>query len=211
MLPGPNYIYRCPLCDTLYSKYSLMSGNTFGADFYSDGRFFARMLPEFPIITKCLGCTTIFWLDKTNEIGSYYWGEKINTEWEEAFNADFLTLNDYFLALEFHLPRTIEEEIYIRKRIWWEMNDRIRFKEELPAYENENQLWSDNIHKLISLLNSSDDNEKIIIAELHRNLGNFDTCKKILDSIANPEYDLLKKAMTKACKTKNKKVFQLKK
>lgn len=211
MLPGPNFIYQCPLCDTLVSKSSLMSGNTFGAEFFSDGRYFARMMPEFPRITKCIGCTTMFWLDKTNEIGSYNWGEEINKEWEEAFNVDFLTLNDYFLALEFHLPRTIEEEIYIRKRIWWGMNDRIRFKEELPAYENENQLWSDNIHKLISLLNSSDDDEKIIITELHRNLGNFDTSIEMLKSIKHPKYDWLKNAITKACKSKNKKVFQLKK
>jgi hypothetical protein len=188
-----------------------MSGNTSGADFFSDGHYFARMLPEFPIITKCIGCTTIFWLDETNEIGSYYWGEKINMEWEEAFVAEFMSLDDYFRALELRLPRTIEEEIYIRKRIWWEMNDRIRFKDELPAYENENQLWSDNINKLISLLNGSDDSEKIILAELLRNLGNFEACQKTLDSIANPEYDWLKIAMTKACKTKNKKVFQLKK
>jgi hypothetical protein len=47
-----------------------MSGNTFGAKVFSDMKRVAPMLPEFPRITICPKCNTIFWLSKAEEVGT---------------------------------------------------------------------------------------------------------------------------------------------
>ena len=59
MLPGPNYIYKCPSCGNFIKIGSLISGNTYGAKLYSDGKRVAPMMPEFPDLTKCKKCNAI--------------------------------------------------------------------------------------------------------------------------------------------------------
>jgi hypothetical protein len=187
-----------------------MSGNTIGADFYSDGSFFAPMMPVFPQITICHDCDTIFWLNETNETGMWHWGEKTNPAWENAVYARFLSIEEYFSALEMNLANNKADEFYIRQQIWWGFNNAHRYKNESNTDASENILWTVNIHKLLGLLDSSNNNDLIMKAELHRNLGNFDTCLQVLDSIVNPEVEWLKNIMIKACKAKNRKVIQLK-
>ena len=126
MEPGPNYIYKCPNCGNLLTNESLMSGNTFGAKIFSDGKRVAPMLPEFPDLTKCRKCNTIFWLSKLEEVGTYQWGYKKSPNWEKADKAKFLNIKDYFKALNDGIAENREEELYIRNRIWWAYNDRTR-------------------------------------------------------------------------------------
>ena len=131
MLPGPNYVYKCPKCENLISKGSLASGNTIGAKLYSDGKTIAPMLPQFPNLTKCKKCNHIFWLSKNKEIGCYNDFEEKLLEWRNADVAEFLTIDEYFSALELNIAENISEERYIRQRIWWAYNDRVRNGDEL--------------------------------------------------------------------------------
>ena len=71
MKPGPDYIYKCPVCGKLVKRGSLMSGNTFGAKLYSDGKNDAPMLPDFPNLSKCAKCDTIFNLRELKEVGAF--------------------------------------------------------------------------------------------------------------------------------------------
>ncbi len=100
MLPGPNYVYKCPRCGNLLTVGSILSGNTIGAKIYSDGKRIAPMLPDFPDLTKCKKCETIFWLNILRKIGRYEWGDKMNSKWAKADDADFLDIEDYFRALD---------------------------------------------------------------------------------------------------------------
>lgn len=120
MLPGPTYIYQCPNCINLLRIGSLMSGNTFGAERYSDGKMIAPMLPEYPEITKCSKCNTIFWLDKAQKVGEILWNERseIFEEWGNSEAAKFLTTHDYFKALEgkvYDAKDTLMAEKHFRK------------------------------------------------------------------------------------------------
>ena len=75
---GPNLYYKCPKCGKTSFNGSLLSGNTSGAKFFSDGKTIAPMLPEFPAIIKCKNCKTFYWLNDENQInesdifGDYY-------------------------------------------------------------------------------------------------------------------------------------------
>ena len=209
MLPGPDYIYRCTNCSQLISRGSLASGNTFGATFYSDGKMIAPMLPDFPEITKCPGCETIFWLEKTELIEEMDPWESENPEWDRAEPARFLTIKDYCTALEKGLYDSVEEELYLRKKMWWAYNDRIRRYKSLFASQKDEPGWKNNILRLIELLNPENQDEKIMTAELYRNLGEFQKCMEILYSISDPEMDWLIEAFKIKCEGKNTKVFQL--
>lgn len=209
MLPGPNYIYQCPNCGNLLKKGSLISGNTFGAEIFSDGKRIAPMLPDFPNLTKCKKCDTIFWLSKLKEIGTYEWGDKKNPEWQKADQAEFLEIEDYFNAIINGIAENKNEELYIRQRIWWAYNDRVRNGKNLFGDENDEIKWRENCIKLISLLNQSDLNQRIMIAELKRNLGDFGGCLEIVKNIDNDKLNWLKDIFISECEKGNKWVIKL--
>jgi hypothetical protein len=209
MLPGPNYVYKCPNCGNLLTTGSLMSGNTFDAKIFSDGKRIAPMLPEFPNLTKCKKCDTFFWLSKLKEIGTYKRGDKKSSDWEMADKADFLDIEDYFKALNDNFAENRQEELFIRIRIWWAYNDRKRDGRNQFIDENDEIKWRENCNKLISLFDQSDLNQKIMVAEIHRNLGDFENCITIIQSVDNENLNWLKEKFINECKRKNKWVLEL--
>jgi len=209
MLPGPNYIYKCPNCDNILRKGSLMSGNTFGEKIFSDGKRIAPMLPEFPNLTKCKKCNTIFWLSKLKEIGTFEWGDNINSEWQNADEAEFLEIDDYYKVISSGIAENLQEELLIRQLIWWAYNDKIREGQEIFNDESDEVSWTKNIKKLKTLLDQSDISQKIMIAEINRNLGDFENCISIIQSIDNDEINWLKEKFINECKRENKWVIEL--
>jgi hypothetical protein len=208
MLPGPNYVYKCPTCSILIKNRSLMSGNTVGAEWYSDGKQIAPMLPEFPNLTKCEKCNSIFWLHKLKEIGTFDWGDNDNPYWQNADEAEFLTIDDYFKAIDLAVAENEDEEFFIRQRIWWEFNDRLRNGTKIFVNENDESLYRGNCFALLYMLDIENDNHKITIAEIHRNLGNFEKSRVIIDSIDIPELDWLKYEFQTQIEKRNTFVFK---
>lgn len=207
---GPNYIYKCPNCGSLLIRETLLSGNTIRAKVYSDGKTIAPMLPEFPDLTKCEKCDHIFWLSKLNKIGSIELDDLIkNPEWQNTEFAQFLGIDDYFKALESGVAENEEEVLFIRQQIWHAYNDRVRWGENLFVDENDEIKWKENCYTLISLLDQSDLNASIMIAELKRNLGDFDSCLDILNKIDHEKYKWIKDILVRECALKNKNVIPL--
>ncbi len=216
MLPGPYYIYKCPNCDNLLRKSSLMSGNTLGLQIFSDGKNIRPMLPEFPDLTKCKKCNTIFQLSKLKHIGTYeWWDDKIKSRWKNADQVDFLDIEDYFRVLNEGFAKDIKE-VFIRKQIWWAYNDRIRYcsktEDNVTPFVDANDeiRWRENCNKLIPLLSLYDLDERIMIAELKRNLGDFEACIYIIEQIWDYELNWLKDIFINECKKGNRWVVQLK-
>jgi len=275
----------------------MFSGNTFGAKQYSDGRMFAPMMSEYPRIIECPECGNIYWLKDEYEVSGYIPLKKhpliSQEEYEEKeyfarrnLDANFLNPHLYNEALTSKVYQTREEEIFLRIRFWWCVNDKIRavldgnpfnneedirkivirkVKEEFRSgqyicdymkdfferiekevkeisaletsylkkrkgarsrnyYEETNCV--DNMINLISMLtednrelSKSENNEEnayeienniFMIAELHRNLGNFEECKNILKNITNPDSLWLKELFKEECVKENKLVFLIK-
>jgi tetratricopeptide (TPR) repeat protein len=197
MLPCPDFIYQCPHCGNYLKRGSLMSGNTFGAKLYSDGKQVAPMLPDFPNLTKCKKCNTIFWLSDLKEVGECDWyseNKEVSLEWKSADNAEFLEIKDLCRALEIEENQSAEKNIRIW--IWWAFNDRVREGGgKLFLEETEKDLWEKNCRTLLNLLNVDDFNEKIMIADLYRNLGEFEKCISIIDSIEEKNMNWIKDLM----------------
>jgi len=91
------------------------------------------MLPEYPNLTICKKCNYIFWLNRINEIGQYYYYGVENTklEWVNSDQAEFLTVAEYFQALDVDLAENDIDELFIRQRIWWLFNDRVNIPDKL--------------------------------------------------------------------------------
>jgi len=220
MTPGPDSIYACPNCRNFLKRGSLMSGNTFGAISYSDGKRVTSMLPEFPVITICPECQNIFWIkndDKVGEIqGRLYMAEKneeVNKEWLDAETVRFLSTDEYFRVLDFKLysDSDIEEERYIRLNIWWGFNDRIRENINLQFFRSEEEKirWKANVKRLLNILDDNDTNDRLMKAELFRNLGFFTLCLDTLNEIEDENVNWVKTAMERECEKSNMYVVEI--
>lgn len=209
MTLGDQYVYKCPTCGNLLFNNSLMSGNLYGAKFYSDGKMNAPMLREFPNLTKCQKCNTFLWLSKMDAIDSVNYGLLKKTKWKDAEPVQFLDVDDLFKVLESSLIENKQDEKSVRIRIWRTFNDRMRDNPTYHFDEADEQRWISNINKLIPLLNSSDDGQAIILAELHRNLGEFERCTEILNTITDKEYNHDIKTIRLNCLFENRWVVQI--
>lgn len=209
MRPGPDSIYECPNCSCLISRGSLASGNTIGVKHYSDGKRIAPMLPEFPSITKCVQCDTILWLLKLKPLGTYEYGDEDNESWKLAPKAAFLSIADYFRVLEKGLTESEGEELFVRHLIWWAYNDRTRNEQTIFTDAQDEARWRENILRLLEMLDPAVLEFKLKIADINRNLGNFEECQRIIKEIDHENVNWVKDYFLKACIVKNKLVLEL--
>jgi hypothetical protein len=211
MIPGPSYVYQCPQCQNLLTRDSLASGNTFHSTWYSDGKLIAPMLPDFPNLTKCKKCNHLFWLNKLKEIGTFYFGDNGMLDWQNADEAEFLSLDDYFRAIELGVTEDKGEEGFVRQQIWWSFNDRVREHRNIFNDEAEESLYITNCMAFIELLNSANENEKMLIAEVYRNMGNFAKCLELINNIRDNELNWIVVKLRSECEKKNRWVILLEK
>ncbi|MDN5350204.1 MAG: hypothetical protein PWQ54_1600 [Bacteroidales bacterium] len=211
MLPGPTLLYACPKCGQKIANESLMSGNTFGARYFSDGKRIAPMLPEFPDLIRCQSCGFFFFLHEQEPVDELYrFDDQFDFDLSEIDQAQAPGLDDLVLALREEVARKKENEIAIRMDIWRAFNDRSRNGKSMFLNENDKVLYHRNCEVLIALIEPKEDHFKVTLAELNRNLGLFDTCLKLINSLEDQRWNNLKKQFTMACEQGETKVFELK-
>lgn len=202
MLPAPPKIMCCPKCEQRFLQHELMSGNTFGASFYSDGKMEAPMLPEFPQFSRCPSCGTFFWVNDLKCQGVTNFGDCSYPDIEE------LTIAEIALFLECGPVRKPDEELFVRVKLWHAFGDRVRMGSGDKMFESpeEQALWEGNLRRILEL----HPEEKLLIAEIHRQLGEFDEAIQILDEVlAEKKESLTIAAEMKAhCERKNRQVFR---
>lgn len=228
MIPGIDHVYKCPNCGSLIARKSIVSGNTFGAKVYSDGKRIAPMLPDFPNLTKCVKCNTFLWLSKLKDLirmehrssllkkldklGKRLGFSRSKNQdygyWNNEVYAEFLSIEDGFKAISLNFARDDQERKHIREHIWQSYNDRKRDGIAMFDDENDRKRWENNCKELLSLLDLAASTEKIMIAEIHRNLGRFEDCKTIIQSL-DSEFDWLKEKLIAECNDSNPWVVQL--
>ena len=194
-------IYKCPQCGELTGSHQLISTNTLGARIYSDGYTSGVMYDESPAITKCGKCSTIYWLEK-NIIGEYNMYTTKNPEWQKATDPEELEGDDLFMAVKDKVYTTKEEELYLRYQLWVNLN-----RQELN--KGEQKIYESNCKKLIKLYNMENIDEKLRIAELYRNIGNFAECVNILKTVKNKDYSRTKKLLLEESKKENRETIRL--
>lgn len=67
MMPGETIYRECPSCDGLLIERTLLSGNTIGARYWTDGKMDAPMMPQYPALVRCAHCQKLLWLPEARE------------------------------------------------------------------------------------------------------------------------------------------------
>lgn len=100
-----------------------------------------------------------------------------------------------------------DDELYIRLTIWREYNGLFRHRffdsENISHPILDSQDYKDNCCRLLNLLNKEDDDERLIMAELNRNLGNFTECLDLIQKLQRRK-DPIKRIFTLECERGNR-------
>lgn len=174
--PGPDIIRECSKCKTKLEQHTTMSGNTFGAHFWTDGRMVAPMLPDRPWLIKCPKCQSLLWIDELEKLGEQGSWEK-DKKWTDTVDPDLPLEEDYLCILQDN-RLSDKKKLYAHRRAWWLANDAHRSSKVKTVAFSESQKV--NLQKLAALLNEENPDQRIMKAEVFRELGQFDDCIKLL-------------------------------
>lgn len=196
MLPGPIRLYRCTNCQGLFSRRTLSSGNTLGAQYRSDGQMKARMLPQTPPLVVCPHCEALFCMagaEHAIEYRNYFpgWGfmgeptpeALASKKAQEALAEQYRDVPRYELATRSQCIQYVQSHDIsahpgqLRLYAWHRVNDERMDSgpEELEADEKANLL------ALLDLLTSDSDSQILLRAEILRELGRFEEAAQLLD------------------------------
>lgn len=192
-----SYVYelkKCVSCQNEYLTSSLRSGNNFGSQYYTDG-FVSGSMFEEAYITRCPRCNTFYWKSSLPTIELISERERINNKY--GWSEDFSTFNlNYETLLANPIWTNLEQEQYIRVRAWWAHNHQYReeFQSKNPLDQvflkndslnsTEFQISSEqkkNLMRVIELLDLQLEENRLMMAEIYRELGDFDKSKSLLD------------------------------
>lgn len=175
--PGPIIIRECPKCKAYLEQPTTMSGNTFGARFWTDGKMVAPMLPDRPWLVKCPRCGSLFWIDEANEIRRQNPWDK-GKEWLIAAEPVLPSRSEVLALLaDGNLPE--KKEFYARRLAWWMANDTVR--ENVSAAVNLLPEDEKNLRAFVALLDEKAPDQRIMKAEGLRELGEFQDCIRLLE------------------------------
>ena len=174
MIPGKPRILVCPFCGKEKEIMSLVSGNTFRVELWSDNKQIAPMLPEISYVQKCPRC------------GKYYIKGRQKEKYAKdgySFEKGLLTypeMKEAFTQLSEEGFMNEKEEINVRMMLHHAYNDYYyRTEEKKVISEEDKALFRDNGIWLINNLIT----DSVMKAEFYREIGEIDTARDILDSI----------------------------
>ena len=186
MMPGNPRILVCPFCGKEKEIMSLISGNTFGAELWSDNKQIAPMLPKISYVQKCPHC------------GKYYITGRQEVKYAKdgySFEKGLLTypeMKQAFAQISEEGFLNEKEEINVRMMLHHAYNDYYyRTDEKKVISEEDKTLFHENGLWLINNLIT----DSVMKAEFYREIGEIDTAKSILDSIT-VEDEFLKRIVT---------------
>ena len=185
-MPGNPRILVCPFCGKEKEIMSLISGNTFGAELWSDNKQIAPMLPEISYVQKCPHC------------GKYYITGRQEVKYAKdgySFEKGLLTypeMKEAFTQLSEEGFLNEKEEINVRMMLHHAYNDYYyRTDEKKVISEEDKTLFHENGLWLINNLIT----DSVMKAEFYREIGEIDSAKSNLDSIT-VEDEFLKRIVT---------------
>lgn len=211
-------IKACPHCNQLLKNRIIISYNTYGSVPFSDGHLGGVIINTTSII-KCAynNCTQLFNVKDAKIIGEI--SEKENPdliphEWKTALPLYTNTINitDLQVSLTTDFVNNKNNEINVRTLLLRLYNDKLREDRNTSLSIDEKEFFAKNIAQLLELLNDEKTpSGKIFLAELHREIGNFDLCTNILTSITdgNETEKTIKEKIYSQAKVKDDRVFKI--
>lgn len=184
MLPGPPIYKQCPHCAKCFMEFSLMSGNTFGAILWSDGKLDAPMLPTTPLLVVCPFCQGLVWCNEVPEIEDPMASFELFLLTSEAKEYDEPTIDQYAHFLATH-TLDADKARYVCIQLWWMHNDvRRKADQRIPLRADEYT----NLEQLIHLFDEKDTEQRLMKAEVLRQLSRFAEADALLKQVNDRAY-----------------------
>lgn len=220
MVPGPDEIVACPHCGRLTKCMTLLSGNTFDESLWSDGKRVAPMLPQPPVVVKCRHCAKCHWLTNAKRVGSIdrcdiesgIEEREIEPSWLHAEEVEEPSEEEYYQILDAGFATDVDQEKRIRILAWWRRNDPYREAafaeaEKVPSMSAG---CKKNLEALGNLLRETAEDDRIMKAEVMRELGRFDSAKALLTLVRSEEFQSITHQIRSLCVCKDATVRELK-
>lgn len=169
MTHGLNRILKIRLFGKPVKVATTNSGNTCGARYWTDGKMEAPMWPDNPLLRVHPGTGEIFWIDQCRNVGWERPGERRGKYARIPFAKD-PGLDDYRRALNGKWGDTPKNRSYLLLRFWWAANDPCR-RGELTADRPPD--FREKLLEFLSLMNPDNPDERLLMAEMRRQLGDF--------------------------------------
>lgn len=230
-------ILVCPHCRNKMFSYVLTSYYVHSSILFSDGQADCNPpnLPDSRFLI-CTECKLEFWRDdalledeNTDFSNSDLPEAKDIYDLDFTFNSDFPSKRTayYSSLLKKGFANNVDKEIYLRIELWQLLNNKIRYnpngfidnllkgnlkmafsgQKEMP--EAVKSLFNSNLEKLIRVYIPENDEERLLLAEMYRELGDFNKALKLLEEIKHLKNEDRFKQIAKATKRKISKVIVL--
>ena len=221
MASGPIQVVACPSCKTFAWYAATLSGNTFGARRWTDGKMIAPMFPQPPSFIRCGSCKSLYWLDQAEQKGSFDpLGPAGNLpKLRAAPSIQEPSEAEYYEALE-NAPEDRYRERELRTLAWWKSNaphrgpegaSTIQFGDDPapPPKSDDTEPTSSpearraNMEALVAILDESDEGTLLMKAELLRELGRFPEALALLERIQGDPLQKLADIFRSYCKAQD--------
>ena len=188
MILGPEKVLSCPHCAAPARLFTLRSGNTIGAVFWTDGKMSAPMLPQAPAVTRCRACSLAYWVSDAPVLGEMELSTsgEYPIEWTTAPEVSHLDETGLLAALAEGLGSDPAREQVLRNLAWQAANDARRPPAFDPTWVTEADLSPaavENLERLMELADPDSPEGRLVMAEGARELGRFE---EALATLARP-------------------------
>jgi hypothetical protein len=211
-------VYACPACAAYFTRSALMSFNLSGTRDWSDGAPTAWWAVTRTPLVRCSSCRALFWIDDVESLGvrrrpphppigrfERLWAQwrgdprgrlrdevmwHQNSEgWEAAKSADTASFDDVAYVLANSAGVSTERLLWLRRRVWWRLNDRYRTQSDGSRVPNV-PTWPEaeeraNMEALLDLLALADAKSSDLVqkGEILRLLGRFAEAIAVLKAV----------------------------
>ncbi len=172
MMPGETIYRECSSCEKLLIERTLQSGNAIGARFWTDGKMDAPMLPQSPALVRCAHCQKLLWLPEARE-HEFATPPAMFENVVGALDPRAPTEADYLEAIGSGLAPDKERETYCRVHAWHCFNDARRDAKNSAELNELSDVAAVNMRALFAMLDRVHPPERLMRAELARELGRF--------------------------------------
>ena len=226
-------IHECPYCRGRARREARKCGRSFGPKVWSDG-FMDEAIPwEDVRVTRCPQCSGMYWLEDARVRGEVphptYSGVEIKvkrTWWLGTRTEIHRTLKAHPLST---LPKLIhpdrtglqealadlrpdhdpEREAYLRTRLWWAHNHRLRYHSLEQPTEREIALNHRNLSQLLPLYGPHDEPARLMLAGILLSLERFGDAKAIADLMDHYKWVPYKAKFIAAAEQRRSEVFRV--
>lgn len=210
MLPGDPRVLTCPKCRGQKSVISLISGNTFGATYWSDTKREAPMFPEVSPVQRCPFCGYYYFTDKQpyrTSDGEYLFCRLGTLSFDECKEAIAQFVEMSLSAEDMRTLRILTlfafNDKYYRNNKDSKTNEDAKFMDDFSFFK-------DNVLELIKLL-ENDDETYLFRAELYREIEMYKECLKLINRVKTEDERIsaIKDAIKERAEMEDNAVFRI--